>query len=134
LDLYNKGEKLFLSPEAEHLAKIEQREHSQADDRQGIVEEYLEALLPVGWGELDIHDRRAFLVEPLAPRGVESRMFVCIAEIWCECLNKEKSDMSRYNTREINEILRGLEGWEQCNSTKNFALYGKQKYYSRKLF
>ena len=40
--------------------------------------------------------------------------------------------MSRYNTREINEILRSLPEWEAVTSTKNFPLYGKQKYYKRK--
>lgn len=40
--------------------------------------------------------------------------------------------MSRYNTREVNEILRSLPEWEAIASTKNFPLYGKQKYYKRK--
>ena len=40
--------------------------------------------------------------------------------------------MSRYNTREINDMLRSLGNWEFVSSTGNFDLYGKQKYYKRK--
>jgi hypothetical protein len=55
-----------------------------------------------------------------------------MAEIWCECLGKAKEDMSRYNTREINDIMKSLEGWEFKATTKNFGYYGKQKYYARR--
>ena len=43
-----------------------------------------------------------------------------------------ENDMSRYNTRDINDILRSLPEWEASTSTKNFSIYGKQKYYRRK--
>lgn len=132
--LYQAGEPLYLSGDGEKLARKEQREHSQTDDRAGIVEEYLDRLLPKDWADKDIYDRRTFLNDPLTPGGTEDRQYVCIAEIWCECLGKEKHDMTRYNTREINDILRSLDDWEQINSTKNFPLYGKQKYYTRKLY
>lgn len=132
--LYKAGEPLYLSVDAEKQAKKEQREHSQLDDRQGLVEQYLETLLPEGWEKKDLYERRVFVSDPLSPNGENPRQYVCIAEIWCECLGKEKSDMTRYNTREINDILRSLDEWEQSNTTKNFSLYGKQKYYSRKLY
>jgi hypothetical protein len=131
--LYRGGEKLYLSPEAERIARLEQINHSQEDDRKGIVELFLERLLPKNWEAMDLFDRREFLNDPLVPEGTEARQNVCLAEIWCECLGKERHDMTRYNTREINDILRSLEGWEQIKSPKNFSLYGKQKYYSIKL-
>lgn len=131
--LYKKGEKLFLSAEAESIAKIEQRSHSEFDERKGIVEEYLNRLLPENWDDMDIFERRGYLEDPLSPNGRYERDYVCLAEIWCECLGKNREDMDRYKTREINDILRTLEEWEQSSSTRNFKNYGKQKYYSRKL-
>jgi hypothetical protein len=70
----------------------------------------------------------------LAEAGIHVvlRTEVCVAEVWCECLGKEKEDMSRYNTRDINDILRGIQNWEGQNSTKMFPIYGKQKYYKLK--
>ena len=81
---------------------------------------------------MDLYDRRRWLEDPLSKNGAIQKDFVCVAEVWCECLGKEKNDMSRYNTRDINEILRSLPEWEAITSTKNFSLYGKQKYYKRK--
>lgn len=129
--LFKAGEPLFLSKEAEGLARIEQIKHSETDERSGLIEEYLDKALPKNWEEKDIFERRTYLNEPLSERGNIEKEFTCVAEIWCECLGKDKQDMDRYKTREINEVLRALEGWEGSKSTKNFKLYGKQKYYYR---
>lgn len=133
VELYRKGQKLDLSNEAEKIAGFEQKKHSDADERTGLIEQYLDTPIPANWDEMDILDRRTYLTDPLKPKTGSERDYVCVAEIWCECLGKEKEDMDRYKTRDINDILRGLEDWEQSSSTKNFSLYGKQKYYARKL-
>lgn len=134
VELFNAGEKLYLSKEAEHLAKLEQAEHSEVDERKGLIEGYLDKKLPSNWETgYDIFARQTYLSEYKQVEKSHERDYVCIAEIWCECLSKEKENMDRYKTREINDILRSLEGWEQSKSTKNFSLYGKQKYYTRKL-
>lgn len=130
--LYKNGETLYLDGEEEKLAKIEQHKHSEVDSRRGIIEDYLNRLYPANWDSMDIYQRRSWLDDPLGPKGVVEKDFVCIAEIWCECLGKDRNDMSRYNTRDINEILKSLSDWEAIQSTKNFSLYGKQKYYKRK--
>lgn len=131
MQLYKKGENLYLSKEADQLAKQEQSRHSETDERTGLVESYLDARLPKDWSEKDIFERRQYLDVGKTENG-DIRNVVCMAEIWCECLGKAKEDMSRYNTREINDILKSLEGWEHHTTTKNFGYYGKQKYYSRK--
>ena len=40
--------------------------------------------------------------------------------------------MTRYNTRDLNEIMRTIDNWENTGSTKTFVNYGIQKYYKRK--
>lgn len=131
--LFNSGERLYLSDEAETIARNEQIKHCETDERRGLIEEYLNRKLPKDWAEKDIYERKAFIEDPISEQGTVERDFVCMAEIWCECLGKNKEDMSRYNTREINDILKGLPDWEYHATTKNFKIYGKQKYYSRKL-
>lgn len=130
--LYLAKEPLYLVGDEDIIAKIEQHKHSEVDERKGIIEEYLNTRFPDGWDEMDLYDRRRWLEDPLSKNGTLQKDFVCIAEIWCECLSKDKTEMSRYNTREINEILRSLPEWEAIASTKNFPLYGKQKYYKRR--
>lgn len=130
--LYLAKEPLYLVGDEDIIAKIEQHKHSEADERKGIIEEYLNTKFPDDWDEMDLYDRRRWLEDPLSKNGTVQKDFVCIAEVWCECLGKDKTEMSRYNTREVNEILRSLPEWEAIASTKNFSLYGKQKYYKRK--
>lgn len=130
--LYLAKEPLYLVGDEDIIAKIEQHKHSEMDERKGIIEEYLNTKFPEDWDKMDLYDRRRWLEDPLSKNGTIQKDFVCVAEVWCECLGKEKNDMSRYNTRDINEILRSLPEWEAITSTKNFSLYGKQKYYKRK--
>jgi predicted P-loop ATPase len=133
VELFHAGETLFMSKEAEKLARAEQRDHSENDERRGLVEAYLETLLPRDWEAQDTFARRLYMSEGGKTGGAVERDAVCIAEIWCECLGKEKENMDRYKTREINDILRTLDGWEQSKSTKDFVHYGRQRYYRRKL-
>lgn len=130
--LYLSKEPLYLVGDEDIIAKIEQHKHSEMDERKGIIEEYLNTKFPEDWDKMDLYDRRRWLEDPLSKNGTIQKDFVCVAEVWCECLGKEKNDMSRYNTRDINEILKSLSEWEAIASTKNFSLYGKQKYYKRK--
>jgi predicted P-loop ATPase len=134
VNYYRKGEKLYLSAEAERIAREEQLLHSEADERIGIIDRYLNTLLPKDWDKLDIYQRRAhFDQNDISTKGVYRRDVVCVAEIWTECLGKDKEDMNRYNTRELNDIMRSHPEWEVAKSTKKFSLYGTQKYYIRKL-
>lgn len=126
------GETLYFDENETLLARSEQHKHTATDERRGVIESFLEKLLPEDWDKKDLYDRRTWLDDPLAKNGVWRRDFICVAEIWCECLAKDKTDMSRYNTREINDILRSLPEWEFVPSTKIFPIYGKQKYYRRK--
>lgn len=130
--LYKKGEPLYLQEDSEKIAKLAQKEHSETDDRVGLIENYLEKEYPADWDKKGLFERRQWLEDPLSKKGTTKKQYTCVAEIWCECLGKEKDGMSRYNTREINDILKTLDSWEFVVSTKNFPIYGKQRYYKRK--
>lgn len=132
--LYKKKEKLYMSAEAETMATINQKLHSETDERSGIIENFLNMDLPEQWDRMDLMQRRLYLEDPkdVKAKSYFKRERVCIAEIWSECLGKPKEDMTRYNTREVNAIMRGLDGWEGFSSTHNFPVYGKQKFYERR--
>lgn len=131
-ELWKQGEQLYFDENEGVLARAEQHKHTATDERRGVIESFLERMLPDDWDKKDLYDRRTWLDDPLSNNGTWKRDFICMAEIWCECLQKDKTDMSRYNTREINDIMRSLPDWEFVPSTKNFPIYGKQKYYKRK--
>lgn len=128
---YNNKERLYLSYEVEKMALEEQRNHSEFDDRLGLVEEFLEIRLPPDWKEKAILERKLYFDDPLSSRGNYRRDEVCVAELWCECLGKDKKEMNRYKTREVNDMMKAVDGWTKAKSTKTFGPYGKQKYYYR---
>ena len=130
--LYKSGEPLYLSREENLMAAAEQEKHSETDERKGVIEEFLNKPYPADWKKMDIYERKRWLDDPLAKKGTMERYVVCAAEVWCECFGRDKADMTRYNTKEINDILKSLKDWEYVNSTMNFPLYGKQRYYRRK--
>lgn len=132
-NLYSEGQALIMTPRADALAKIEQSKHTEQDERMGLILEYLDMLLPDNWDSMDIYDRRDYInTSTMRTKGTKVREYVCIAEIWCECFSRNKDDMNRYNTKDINNILKRLPDWVRVKTTKRFTNYGVQKYYKRK--
>jgi putative DNA primase/helicase len=127
---YNLGEPPFLDKEINELADQSRTAHAEVDERSGYIEKYLNKDLPENWEDIDFYSRRLYFLND-DEEGTCRREYVCAAEIWCECLQKNREDMDRYKTREINEIMKNMKGWAHVNSTRNFKLYGKQKYYRR---
>lgn len=129
--LYLEGETLYMSDEEEKIAKQEQSKHAEVDERKGIIEHYLNLDLPDDWSKMDLNERRVWLDEPIKKKGTTKKNIVCIAELWCECMRKDKSEMNRSGTRDISEIMKSVEGWELVNERHDFEIYGMQKYYQR---
>lgn len=123
------GEKLYLDPEVEALAKAEQREAMESDEREGLVREYLEALLPDNWDDMDTFERRNFLdgtgKADIGKKGTVRRTQVCNMEIWCECFGKERSNLKRADSNELSGILVKL-GWMRLDRKERVANYGPQ--------
>lgn len=126
---YANGETLFLPTHIEDAARKVQSSHGERDDRQGLIEAYLKRALPANWDTLDSFERGIFLEG--TDEGETLRSRVCVAEIWCECLGQPREKMNRYNTREINDILRVLPNWTQTKELKTFSLYGRQRHYTK---
>jgi predicted P-loop ATPase len=140
LVLYRRGEKLYLEGEDAVLAVAEQADAMETDEREGLVRQYLDTLLPDNWDELDIFERRNFLsgtgVADIGKQGTVQRKLVCNLEIWCECFGKDPSALKKVDSYELGSIMQKLESWEKYTGTRqgtsNFTHYGKQRAYSRK--
>jgi len=125
----NASEPLFLESTMEQQAKAEQREALESDEREGLVREYLDTLLPDEWEEMDLFDRRNFLngteLGGIGRRGTKKRLSVCNMEIWCECFGKDRSNLKRQDSNELTAILIKL-GWERMAKKERKPLYGPQ--------
>ena len=83
--LWQSGERLYLEGNMITAAQEAQREAMEVDERQGIVETYLDVLLPINWDYMELWQRRSYLgdpTEPTQPQGVAQRECVFNAEIW----------------------------------------------------
>lgn len=129
------GEELFLSPELEAFAKDEQRGAMEQDDREGLVQEYLDMLLPENWNDMDTITRRNYVRDPDDPTravGVTVRNEVSNIEIWCECFGKLKEDMKPADSYAISAIMAHLSNWVKTECKKRIPIYGQQRIYTRK--
>jgi len=140
IEYYNKGEELYLKEDIAAAAYAMQREAMETDDREGLVEEYLETLLPDGWSDMDLYERRNFLsggsdFGKSAETGTVKRDRVCAMEIWCECFGKPRESIKKSDSYEIEGILYKLGGWQRYSSNASGKLripgYGVQKAYIR---
>lgn len=128
------GEKLYLPPELEAYAKEEQRAAMERDDREGLVQEYLDMLLPDTWDSMDVYKRRDYVRDaddPMRPDGSIRRMEVSNMEIWCECFGKAKEDMKPSDSYSIAAIMERMDGWSRTGKAKVLPIYGKQRIYRR---
>lgn len=128
------GEELFLDKSLEAFAQEEQREAMQQDDREGIVREYLNMLLPDTWDEMDIYRRRDYfrdMEDPTRPKGTIKRMEVSNIEIWCECFGKAKEDIKPIDSYAISAIMKRLKDWQRSDNRRTIPIYGRQRIYTR---
>lgn len=115
--------------EGERLGDMVEREAMESDEREGLVREYLEALLPDNWDDMDTFERRNFLdgtgKADIGKKGTVRRTQVCNMEIWCECFGKERSNLKRADSNELSGILVKL-GWVRLDRKERVANYGPQ--------
>ena len=139
IEYFNQGEELFLKGEIAAVAYTKQREAMETDDREGIVGEYLDRLLPDNWDKMDLFERRNFLSGSefggAVAEGTVKRERVCPMEIWCECFGKSRESMKKGDTYEIESILYKLGGWKKYDGNAQgklrFPAYGVQRAYVR---
>ena len=138
--LYRAGEKLFLSPEEEKQASMEQTAALESDVREGMIAEYLDKLLPEDWDRMDLAERRGFLRGDQFTGGnrvgTVQRTTVCAVEVWAECFGKDPSTIKRSDTYDIFGMLMKIGGWEKYSGNKTGVqrrgLYGPQRCFVRK--
>lgn len=132
-EIYESGEELYLEGSLLDIATDYQNEALEQDERVGIVEQYLNRLLPTNWHEMDLYKRRSFLNgdDFICEKGTIQRTEVSNAEIWCECFGKLQSDLKSSDSYQLAAIMKQIGGWERTSSIKKQPIYGRQKIYKK---
>lgn len=139
IQAYKDGESLFLSGEVAQMAYAKQQEAMESDDREGLVQDYLDRLLPENWDNMDLYQRRTFLgggeFEDTPTEGTVRRERVCIMEIWCECFGKERQNLKKADSYELEGILNKIGVWERYTGNASGKMrisgYGIQRAFIR---
>lgn len=121
------GEPLVLGGELEEEALRIQLSHTEGGELVGLIEEYLEMLLPEDWESMDIYDRRDYVANYGDDNhcGSVPRERVCALEIWCEVLGGERKNLQNAKAREIIDILQTIRGWSPYAKGTGKARFGR---------
>lgn len=131
VEIYKKGEPLYLSGELETAARAVQEAYEEENPKAGIVADYLDRLLPEDWENMDTYSRRQWLES--GAEGTQKRETVCTLEVWAEALGGNPDKLDRYAAKEIGAIMATLPEWRHCGNKKMTARpYGRQRYYERR--
>ena len=131
---WQEGEKLYLDGDLLKVAEEAQRDAMEADDRLGMVEEYLNTLLPENWDQMDLYERRNYLADkkdPAKQEGICQRAAVSNAEIWAECFGRNPSEMKPSDSYAIAALMLQLGGWRKITKLTVRPIYGRQRIYER---
>lgn len=131
VELYKKGEKLYLPKKLEEAAREVQASYEEENPKTGIVAEYLDRLLPADWENMDLYSRRNWLEGDNV--GTVQRDAVCTLELWAEALGGNPDKLDRYVAKEIRDIMASLQDWRHKGAERRtFKPYGRQRYYERR--
>lgn len=138
LELYRKGEKLYLSTELEAQLRQEQEVYSEenGDPLKPELLAFLERKLPTNWAYLSTRERFNYLhnSDTLAETGTVTRTAFIAAEFLQEWagLNPAKDSNYKYKAKKIFAIARQLTDWEEVKTLYHAKdLYGPQRGFRR---
>lgn len=125
--LWANGESLVLDEMLEQEAIKVQQSHTEGSEMTGLIEEYLQMLLPEDWASKNIYERREYIenYDPDDPKAYVIRDRVCALEIWCELLGGDRKSLQPARTREVIDILQSLDGWGPYQVGRGRMKFGK---------
>lgn len=126
---YIAGEEWYLSEDIEAIARKVQAEHTESNGKQGLIEHFLETLLPEDWDKRDLESRLMFWNGGFGDeqKGTVKRQRVCPIEIWQELFKGDPKTYSQTVAREISGILRKIPNWKSKSSIDCGPIYGRQR-------
>lgn len=135
VERYKAGEQWYLDEKMEEVAKQVQAEHTESDAKQGLIEKFLNTLLPENWDDRDLGARLSFWANDFGvqEKGTVQRQKVCALEIWQELFGGDAKSFTKIQAREINECMKKIDGWELSAKTIRIGMYGCQRGFTRKV-
>ncbi len=130
---YRDGESLTLPADLAAAALEQQADFTEDDPRLGLVERFLDVLLPADWDSWDMARRQRWFSEDEGIRevGAIPRNTVCATEVWVECFGNSFQRFPRQDRAEVRTLLRRVAGWEEEPKRQKCGIYGRQTRFRR---
>ncbi len=132
---YSAGENWYLdNAKIEAVARQIQDAHTEMNGKQGLLEQFVERLLPKDWATRNLSQRLAYWNDGFDDEkqaGTEHRKTICALEIHCELFGGTVKDYTPQKTREYNAMLKRLPGWKARSRINYGEIYGQQRGFVR---
>lgn len=132
---YSAGENWYLdNAKIEATARQIQDAHTEMNGKQGLLEQFVERLLPKDWATRNLSQRLAYWNDGFDDEkqaGTERRKAICALEIHCELFGGTVKDYTPQKTREYNAMLKRLPGWKARSRINYGEIYGQQRGFVR---
>lgn len=132
---YSAGENWYLdNAKIEAVARQIQDAHTEMNGKQGLLEQFVERLLPKDWATRNLSQRLAYWNDGFDDEnqaGTERRKTICALEIHCELFGGAVKDYTPQKTREYNAMLKRLPGWKARSRINYGEIYGQQRGFVR---
>lgn len=128
--LFENGEQqLWLDDDAAVEAAIERERFVEEDSLAGIIQEFLDQLVPMDWWSKSPDQRIAWMSD--RDQGFEAEGDVqinrtCSLQIWVEAMGRRKGDHRRVDLLEITEAIKRVPGWRVESGRHRVPGYGPQ--------
>ena len=129
---YDAGYPIHLEGRAKQLAQQAQSDHTMEDPLEVIIAEYIERAVPADWEGKERATRESF--DPKAVMAQEELTakpsMIHSHLVWTELLNRRQADMTRYDSKKINDIIAKLcPDWARAHIT--IEGYNRQRGFRR---
>lgn len=126
VEVYNKGEDLYLLPELEAEAERRRVPHFEVDPLEHKIREYLDTNIPLNWHEMSDTEQKAYHYNEVKDEITTFRDRVHVSEIWEICLGEIRL-ITQSDSRRINNVMRRFKDWKD----NDYLLFGKDKHRRR---
>ena len=130
---WKSGEPLHLSGELIKSAYEAQESHREQHPWEAIIKQFVDLPIPEDWNTFSLEQRRMYWSRGMTGYNgkVVERTRICAIEIWCEALQKNKGDITQRESRQINQLLSVMDGWEKNTPAAMGPDYGNQRGFKR---
>lgn len=132
--LWRAGEDLYLDDIQSKNAAFERESFVEEDALVGIVQEYLNTLVPANWNIISPEARVHWLQsrdDDFSTPGTDLINEVCSLQIWVEALGRRAGEHRRVDLLEISKALAQVKGWTSKPGRTRIHGYGPQQVFVR---